>query len=1163
MRKGFLAIFLIYSLCAYPNIFKKIDSYIKERIKKHSIKIEKIEYIFPNKFSLSGISYSKDGFSINSDGLLEVNINVFPNIMEPSFSGRVILDKPQFLIKNEFFKGKKKMSLPNIEIVVKDGNGKIENFGAFTDVSGWVKNKKFFFNGCVFGKIASIKGDEKGFEAYIKDANLSLVPFFKIPKKGKADITIKKEKGLEIIADIKNGRIHTKVKDIEKIRGRLLFKNEKLRGRLSFSLNNLPFDVIFTENRGFYKASGNFSYNKGIFPFSIDGFLKDNVFKITKGNIKNTKFFGDIGNKISLYFQFDNEAIPLGAILNGSGKITGNFEKPNISGSLTLTRKKETLDISIEGDNKVLFLKTGTLSSFGLKIASGLSGTISLKPISLSLNLINPALFENGEIKTDLKSFNISFLSNTRRLFLKKERGKITFKYADFIKGFQLEVAGGIILEKELAKVFIEQGRLGEIPINNGSFNIRAGDGVFVEGFKLLLDDITSVNTDFKIVGDEIDAPILITNIKTDRVLKSLKGRVDFKGRLIGKLKNPSIFGQLYSPKPKITGDIAIIDKILTLKNGRVYNTIFEFDLDLLSKALSGFAGFLDEELLRACEVFFIPPHISGRANGSATFSGSLYNPEVTGSITVSSPIIFQGIIADSANLYFNVKDRVFSCKSLLTSPSGFISLNTRILKDGRIESDGNISNFELASLPISSSFSFKGTYSNSCMEGELFVRDIIAGGYKIPPLVEVIQYNLDSGLRLSGVASGVINKGNLDILLKFDNIAIAQCRVKGGITIKGEAGNPEIDGEIEIKGLSLKLPIFQEPFDEVSCLLKIDEKDIRVLSFYGKTKGAKIVMKQIKENTFEVKSYGEPIKVDIPGIIKGEASCELLIKNIEGGFESKGKIIISNARFTYPVTKQGLGGSFLEEFIYGPKIEAGQGVWFYNEFCEVYIEMGSFLRLVKKGDIIKPEGFAYSKRGWVSYLGSNFSLKSANFEFRDGIPYLDGYAELTIDKTPLTLSYTGMVSLPLNLNLSSKELRDKSQDELIKILQKEKPAGIIAGFVGRRITKEITASIRSLTRLDLEVVTPFPEAIFSGTETYNYALIGTGVKIGRYLTKRLYLIYEGSIKAYEEEKYKYKHRIGFEYDIGKMAGLRYLYTPAGEKGKKEYEFGVGKSVSF
>lgn len=1179
--KKTIAIFILLALSAYPKGFsdwleKRIDAYFKNKIKKYSkeIKIKKTQYIFPNKLILIGIFYNKDGFSLKGDGSLEVNIALSKQI-EPILSPKVILKKPQFSVKDAFFKKKKRISLPNIEIIVEDGRGNIADFGTFNNVSGYVKNKGFRFNGSGLGGKACIEGKGEGFKASIKDAKIDLLPYLVgIKKRGLADITIKKEKEMEIVVDIKNGSIMTRLERLERINGMVLFKGGGSKGHLVFLHRKTPVKIKFNEKMGLYKINGDFFYNKTQFPFSIEGSLKNNAFRLTKGNIKNTRFFGRIKDDISLSLFFDNEysLLPLfhpalsSVILNGSVTITGQFEKPNITGSLTLTKNNDVLSLSICGDNNILSLKTGTISLSGIKLVDCANGTLSLKPFFISCNLVNPLLFKDGKIEGGINNLEVSLLSEKRRLFIKKGGKDARFKYADIIKGFPVDCYGGVIFEKERAKILVEYGKIGQIPINNGLCSIRLKDGLIVENFEFLIDDITSIHSQFEISKNKIDAPLFITNIKTNHLYKNLKALADFKGRIIGDIKNPTIFGQLYSPEPKITADIIMIEDSLILKNGRIKNTIFEFSFSFQDNSISGFTGFEDEEI---STISFILPSIEGRAKGKAIFSGSLYNPEIVGSITVLNPLLFGGIYPNSINLDFNVKDKVFSSKGCITSDDGSVSFNTNI-SNGEIDTGGNISNFKLASLPITGSLSFKGLYRDKVMEGTLSLKNIGALGYKIPDIVEVIQYQQDKGLRLSGIISGKVKKGQADILVSLTDFKIGQGKITGTITACGETENPEINGEIEIRGSALKLPIFLESLDEVLCKIKIEEGIIRILNFKGRAKKTRIALQQIKENVFEVKTEGEPIKIDIPGVIKGEALCELMVSYNEKSFKSEGKIIISNARFTYPPTKEMKGASFLDQVIYGVRIEAGHNVWFYNELCEAEIEKGGFLRLQKIDDIIKPEGSCHSKKGRISYLEANFILQDANFEFRDGIPYLTGYAERIEREIPLTLSHSGIVSLPIELCLSSKAYPEKTHNELVKILQggKESPAGFIARIVGGRITGELTRSIQRLTGTELEFATPFLEEVFSGTQTYSYSLVGTEVKIGRYLTQRFYLIYEYLIKEYEGGKYKYRHRIGFEYDIGRKAGFRYLYTPniytpKKEKREQEHEFGIKKSISF
>lgn len=1177
--KKIIAVFILLTSLAFPKSFvfdwleKRIDAYFKNKIKMYSreIKIEKTEYIFPNKLKLIGISYNKDDFFLKADGLLEVNIEVSKN-MEPIFYPKVILNKPQFSLK---IKKKKGISLPNIEIIVEKAGGNIGDFRA-SNVSGYVKNKRFSFNGSIAGGNASISGKQEGFVAYIKNAEISLLPYFVgIKKAGRADITIKREKKTQIIAEIKNGSIMTRPAILEKIKGRVLFEEGGSEGRLAFLYRNIPIKIKFNEKMGLYKINGDFCYNKTEFPFLIEGLLKDNAFRLTKGNIKNTRFFGRIKDDISISLFFDNEysLLPLfhpvlsGVILNGSATIGGTFEKPDIAGSLTLTQKNNSLEMFISKDNNALTFKTGAISLSGIQLASSLNGTISLKPFSISCNLIDPFLFTNGKIEGGTNTFNASLLSEKRRLFVKKDGKDIRFRYADVVKGLPMDCYGRIIFEKDITKLLIEYGKIGQIPINNGFFNIKLKEQIAIEKFELLIDDITSIHSSFEISKNKIDAPLFITNIRTEHFYKNLKALADFKGRIIGDIKKPAIFGQVYGIKPKITADIIVIENSLILQNGRVENTIFEFSLLFPDNSISGFAGFSDEELSRVSTLLPFIFSISGRACGKAIFSGSLYDPEITGRITVLNPLLFGMISGDSINLGFKVENGVFSSEGCISSDCGSISFRANILKDGRIESKADISNFKLTELPITGSLSFNGLYidRDKAIEGTLSLKNIGVSGYKIPDIVEVIQYQQDRGLRLSGLISGKVANGQADVLLSFYDFKIGEGKIRGTITACGEIENPEIDGEIEITGSNLKLPIFSELLDEVVCKIRIEEGIPKVLSFKGRAKKTRIVLQQIKENLFKIKTEGEPIKIDIPGTIRGEALGELMVSYVEKSFKSEGKIIISNARFTYPPTKEIKETSLLNQFIYGVRIEAGHNVWFYNELCEAEIEKGGFLRLQKIDDIIKPEGRCYSKKGRVSYLEANFILQDANLEFRDGTPYLDGSAERIEREIPLTLSYSGMVSLPIKLCLSSKAYPEKTQDELVRILQgeKEKPAGFIARIVGGRITTELSRSIRELIMIDLEITTPFPETFFSGTQTYNYSLVGTKVKMGRYLTQRLYLIYEALIEGYESEKYKYRQRIGFEYDIGRKTGFRYLYTPKGEKREQEHEFGIKKSISF
>jgi len=1214
--KAKLCIFLVILpiFCLPKDVSKwaeeKAKSFIEQRIK--GVKIRKIKYIFPNKVSLD-ITYSSSGFFLSSEGILEFGKESFslPLFEQRQLLLKLTLQKPLVSIKKAFFKRKKKLSIPDLHIIVKDGYVDIEGFGKFSKASGFFKNKKFSLRGYGLGGRARVTGSGESWEANINNAELALIPYIKVKRGGLVDLVIKKNEDIVVLAKLKNASIsHPNFKEkISNIKGDFVWKKGVAKGNFSFSLKDIPGKIT------------NFEYRNN--EVRIKGCLRKNIFS---GKIKE--------NKIEFDISFDNDLhIPSvfhrglsGWAMSGKSTIYGMIDKPFITGSITLKKKDSLLDISFKKEDRYLiYLRASSIQyeGFNLSFSCEITGvddfTITSKDVLIvngikivdefsgfrtkegvfSLKLPNCLGFTQGKIDYKEGKFELSLFRKDESFLIsgKKEKDKFFTKITAkelFVWQNLVSFSGDLAFSGNTGKFTIDQGTVGTIPIHKISSNFSIKDGVYIENLEGTIYKKTKIYTSGNVKRDTIDLEVLVLKIDTSYFSEGFSSFADFRGRIIGDTKNPSIFGQVYSESPKLKGDVIILPDEIVLKNGRINNTDFEFEYNKKDDFISGNLCFVKEKIENLSCLFLFPPAFSGNIDGTATITGNLKSLDINGTVTGENPIFFDNIRGDRMSFLFSIKEQVFSGSCYVTSGDGSLSLDIKI-KEKALETSGMLLDFKIFDLPISGNFCFLGFLDNGSIEGTLSCSNISFAGYFLPNMQEGINYKPKKGLIFYGIPDGIfgeviikddrvieldlsleVSKNKLFLLTGYINQEEESCEllvlcnnfsiqkapffegkgvINGSLTISGEIKNPDISGMINIDGEKIKFSIF-ENLDKISCNLSIDDGAIKLLGFYGTGKKARIVARQISADALLVKTEGGAIGIDVPGFIKGEARGELLVTKDS----TSGKIWLSNTRFTYPYERK-QKQSFISQFIQGPEIIAGRNVWFYNDFCRVEIVPGGSLRLEK--ETFKPSGNASSKRGVVEYLGYNFSLYSLRFEFRDGIPYLDGACCLDLGDKKVLLSHQGKLEFPILLSLSCPEEPEKSHDELIGILKKEEPKEIFAGIVGERITKEVGRLLGKLIRGEVEIITLFPERIFSSPREYRYLLVGTEVKFGKHLAKRLYIIYNGLIEDYKEERYKFKHRLGFEYDMTRRTSIRCLWTPRQEKREEEYEIGIKKSISF
>jgi hypothetical protein len=1178
-----LSIFLLYFIWQkrIPHILTKERILAEiERNTEGEAFCEEIRYSFPNQVLLSDFKLKRENLSILADAL------IIRWEFKPGFPKRLILIKPNIFVR--YYRIAKRGSLPSERIFIKDGRVEIEKIGEFTRVSGSLKDGRIQLKGYGFGGEIRLFAERDEYRISLSDCSLF---------------------------------------SLSDLSGDLVYRDREVFGEdISFRYRRLAFEIdsfegSLSENLLSGNIKGRFYYQK-LIPFRSTFCYQDGSLKVEKLCFGNLSLSGEITPSLNLSIEAEGEDLGLfgikGASISGTATLKDNMADIAVS-KMAIFGHTLSFSLLCEKEEDTISISTDEVFADGVKVAERVLGTVSVKDNTINscfLNISMLPFFEKAEVFYD-KDLHISLYQKgggkvemsgmPKRAELKIERIAVANR--------TLSSAGRLSFAKGKFRLSLSDGSIDKIPLNSLDVSFTIKDGINIEELKATLDRITSIYASGFFTEDEVNIEILSLNMRLSHIAKRLgEETTDFKGRLLGSPKSPALFGQLYSPS--FRADFAMIDKKITLRNGRMKNTFFEADLDLTKREIEGVIWFEREDLYRTTSFLLLPQIADGELYGTATLRGSFSNPQILGTITLWEPTLFEKIKAERADVEFSLHNNELSIKEFFFFQEEGFGTGTALIETERgcILAEAGLCNFKIAQTPFTGLLSFSGSYTDGAVKGFLKTEGLLlAERYMLPNLVSRVWYkpkSLRFECRENGI-SGKIEEEEIDLSLVIDrekvlsisgmldlkkrrcdltisvsSLSIAHIgfllgtgKVDGRISVCGEIENPEINGEFSLKADSLRVPIVSK-IEDVVGRFKIEDGFLRIESFSGRIKESHIIItsseKLIPERLkLSIRTEGPPIPVEIPGLLSGFAKIDIrVVKEGELPF-GKGRIELFNTRFTYPpIRREKKVSPYLKNILYNTKIFAKHYVVYYNQFAEVEVEEGSWILLSSEDGETEIEGEAWAKRGRVEYLGTDFELRSAHLQFRGGVPYLYAEAETTASGVLILLQHRGELRLPLALTLSApEEYPPKTQDEIAKLLQfgerkgsklQDAIASLLAKVVGKRITKEATRQIRELLRADLELITPFAEKVFyEDSPKYEYALVGTELRLGKYLTDKVYLIYDGLIEEYKEERYILRHRIGFEYRLGHRTSARFLYTPKEEKEEEDYEFSIKKGIRF
>ncbi|MDI6752503.1 MAG: translocation/assembly module TamB domain-containing protein [bacterium] len=1205
---------------------KKILSVLHEEIEgKEEISFSSMKYRFPNELTLHGFKMQKQGIDLSTENI-SVRWELKPGFPKKVTLTKPILSiKKKADSKQKSFSPQYKITVID-GVINLEGIGEARNIQGFVQKDRFeFKGEAFSGKLCLSGKRSDWKlslgkanlkdipylTKEKSGQADIsvnyKDNNW----IAKIKVKNGAIEPVQALSG-EFIAEkggpVSGKDISFKSRDIafaiKKASGNISKDSisGKTNGKVCYKKVSLPFTLDFL-----YQA-GRLRIKKGrIQTVSICGEIFPEM------NIKAIFDKQDLG---IFYPELKGE------FGQGTLSVSGSQENPVFSGEMLIrgervvfTKQKEEYRLSVSGTTsfeaiaerkkEAILIEAKNLFYEKQMIAENVKGEITPKKEGIDFSLL---LDDSINLKGEIDSKR-----NINSLVQIKDRA---------VRGSHLTAEGKLSFF-ENSFVLSGSGRLGNIPFEKLKTEFTLKKGINFKKIEAIVDKKTALHGSGNIDSSGINIEILAMFFDLSHISERLAGiSADFQGRIVGDLANPTIFGQLSCLSPKFRADFALIKDKLTLRKARWENIFLDADYSLAEKTIDGEMRFEDEDLRRIISFFLLPQTIQGNLSGTTTIKGSLANPSLSGSLCLSSVSLFEAIEAGAGELEFNLDDKRFSTKGFqFRKDLGTVSLSEFIIdgNSGEIKLDGTISSFSILGQEISSNLSFSGSYTKECLNGEVHLSNTSLSGYKIGDISNLISYIPEKGwefgtfsqkpaifgeigirekdwlvnlrlllpeeaLTLSGSINPEENVGSLSIyLLSFYlqdiPFVTGSGKIQGELKIEGDLDDPEINGMVSLRAASLKVPVISEVLSDVVASLSIEDGKVRLSNFSANTGKTKILAYSkkfsLERQELLIRTEGDALHIEVPGLVTGEVRANISVKRDDGLPEGGGEILFYNTSVTWPEIKsKGKVPSYLENILLGIKLSAKHNVNYYNPWAKIALAEGSWIRLKKIDEVIEVSGSCWAKKGNIDYLGQEFTIKEASLEFREGLPYLFGEAETMINRTRLLLVHKGVMNIPIEFVLSAPdESYPRTQEELIGLLQEgEKGQAGIKGFVttffgrlvGKRITKEASSVLRTTLGMDIELRSPFVEKVLSeDSKGYAYAFSGTEIICGKYLTDRLYILYNCLIEEGEEERYKYRHKIGAEYLIGKRTYLKYLYTPETTKAMKEIEISVKRRFGF
>lgn len=1049
----------------------------------------------------------------------------------------------------------------------------------------------------------------------------------------------------DITADIRylDGNIYLDNLNSETINGGLL----NIEGFYDLAKNKYQLDIKGEGIRPlyYYEKMNNINYN-------LNNYLKGKVnFAFTttgSGNIRENIVQGSFDfapdrenllrengiRKISSNLLYENNKL---FINKGNIKINGS--NLNLFGELNL--KESNIYVKLRGEDIDLsFLD----HNFDFKIAD--QNEVSIDTL-IQGDFTDP--FIKGEIVSDSLSYEDYNINDVLIDFTYKER-KISIKDFNFIYDKQrFNVNGALNVNRDfniektnidlsLSTGFINYNKVKkyidfDLPLKGkvkpriklyGSLNDLKAEGNFVSddtevsigGQTFAFDHIDTIlnwsfpanvikiekgvirKDDFNIVLDgqykdeNIDINFSANSFDLNNIefLPNANGTFNLKGKIAGKIKNPSInldftsnnfrYNKLLTDK--FSGQISYNNDIFKFQNiklknntsiynieGQISNVMKDLDMDIEVNTDRGNI----KEIVKLTD-YDIPYDLNYIFEGEVDLTGNLHKPEAAIDVSIinnaTKIIDVEGEINNQINLKLVGSEVPLN---LIKVPESF---------DREFDYSGDLS-FEgqLTGTLNEYSLNLNTQLENPKVEGIQF-DDIIGnmsynsdGSLK---LTQNLTQSAEQFIKLQGTIKtddNYIEEMQLDIN-NYDLTTISSINddinslvgnINGNLSLTGEMTSFELDGEMFLDIPEIHIQNI-DPIDNIKGKLTFDEEKISVLDVTGEYGEGNFSLSgdinyMNRENFWELDLKGNNFTVN-RGSFNGEFNPDIKILNefkrplIFGALNIHDFIV--GSELDWPTDDEN-SKSFFEPQLKLTLIP-GNNVYFRDDNVDIQVE-GGRLKLNYLDQELNFNGKLTSNQGSIDYYNNKFIVDNvtATFEqYGNNIPDIHLVGSTTTSGTRIFIYVDGPAN---NLNISFGSEPELPEERIISLLTRKGGLGDVTTEEGTQAERFIQLELFRYIgeRFQLSFVQQLERTLATDLnldrfEIDTYSLAGEReitVYLGKDITDNLFLQYTGTFSPEIRES-----EFTFEYDINK-----YLNLEGGWYGEDDYRFLLETTIEF
>ena len=511
------------------------------------------------------------------------------------------------------------------------------------------------------------------------------------------------------------------------------------------------------------------------------------------------------------------------------------------------------------------------------------------------------------------------------------------------------------------------------------------------------------------------------------------------------------------------------------------------------------------------------------------------------------------GLISAAKNVGINIKGDNFSAKAL-----GHLFGLKNINYDGAVSLNGKV-----YGTTDDIKYSYQTEINNFTIEGKEIplVQAKIEGDSRLLKIEETFVKLKNNSFDLKGTISlDNFVPNNLDLKISIPNgpisdlsvylpkvIKEAEGLIKGELNITGSPSNPEIIGDLHLNGKKIQLTSMKKPFTNVEFDMTTDDK-ITTVNTLKASMGKGIIegygKVDFKNALGALDVHLRTEKLDLPFM-------SLEIFNASAAVDLTGDIynpvIFSNIYI--PRGRLGLNMNLIPEssksepifnsLKYRVNVEIPRNFWVKNAFLNA--EMKGKCSVSGDLENFKVEGGISTIQGKIFFKQRQFKIQNGEIRF-GGVdnsldPYIFVKSEGQVQSTKIYLTLTGnisnfkpqvystppmsegdiiaMLTLGRDLNaVSNSDTKDLFEDEVLEGLKNS----YISALIGNQLS--------SALNLDELYLTSAFDKKTGKTQSY--------VRIGKYLSDKVFMAYEGNMSDDRDESYIFEYRLpkGFIFSI-------------------------------